>query len=48
MPRRATSNPTDGGILNSNTNSKQNKKEKALETIYWIMTRNSGNSLEDE
>jgi len=42
-----TSNPTDGDTLDSYTNSKQPKKE-ALESICWIMTRNSGDSLQDE
>ena len=37
----------DGGIRDSDTNSKQLEKE-VLETSCWILARNSGDSLKDE
>ena len=37
----------DGGTQDSDTNSKQPEKE-VLETIYWTLARNSGDSLKDE
>jgi len=43
-----TTNLADEGTLNSDTNSKQSEKDEALETIYWILARNSGDSLSDE